>query len=221
MEIAKLILEFTKVLAWPLVVICIMIYFRSEIVAIFPRLKEAKVGGVSISFEAEIAQAKQLSKVVESSPATDQKAVGAESKVELSEANAKLIGLGMAPSPSGLDLDYYRDVAKRDPNLALAGIRIELEIAARNLAKGFSVRFDAKDSVSWLFSRLQSAGAVGPDQAELTRRILNLCNRAVHGQPTSKSQANEVIAIAGVLINDYISWLSWGFKSSPEFKDAA
>jgi hypothetical protein len=198
------------------------VYFKTEIAAALPRLREAKLpGGLSLSFEAELSQAKQLSVTVEATPSSSAEKAAQSEPVARSEINARLIELRLAPSPSGLDLEYYRAVAQRDPNLALAGIRIELEIAARNLAKGFGVQFDPKDSVSLLFSRLQSAGAVGADQAELTRRVLRLCNLAVHGQPTSEVQATEVITIAGVLIKDYVAWLSWGFQSGDFPKSVA
>lgn len=44
---------------------------------------------------------------------------------------------------------------------------------------------------------------IGDDQAELARRVLRLCNLAVHGQPVTREQAAEVIKMAVVLIHDY------------------
>jgi len=41
---------------------------------------------------------------------------------------------------------------------------------------------------------------------------MNICNAAVHGQKITKEQALRVFEMSPVLINDYVSWLSWGFK---------
>ena len=41
---------------------------------------------------------------------------------------------------------------------------------------------------------------------------MNICNAAVHGEKISKSQAIDVFEMMPVLIQDYISWLDWGFK---------
>jgi hypothetical protein len=221
MELANLILEFTKALVWPVVVVAIVLLFRKELVAAMSRLREAKLpGGVSLSFEAELSEAKRISAKVEVALPPERARQSQQPPVPRSRANARLLQLGLAPSPSGLDLSYYKTLAARDTNLSLAGVRMELEISARNLAKGFNVNVDPNDSVSLLFSHLRSAGAIDADQAELARRILRLCNLAVHGQSVTEQQAAEVVALAGVLIDEYIAWLGWGF-SVPWSEDAS
>jgi hypothetical protein len=124
-----------------------------------------------------------------------------------------MIKLGLRPSPSGLDLSYYREIAERDPILALAGLRIELETWFRNVAQGFKVDTKPHDSMNRVLARLRDAGAVTPDQVMLARRVLSFCNQAIHGA-VSKEQALDVIGAASVLAWDYLAWLSWGFDDN-------
>jgi hypothetical protein len=212
-EVAKLVLEFVKALIWPVVVVLMAFTFRREVVAAMARLREAKLpGGVSLSFEAELSEAKRISAKVEEAPPPQRAQLAERSPLPRSRANERLLQLGLAPSPSGLDLAYYRTLSQRDTNLALAGVRIELEIAARNLASGFKVEVNPRESASALFSSLRAAGAVDADQTELAHRVLRLCNLAVHGQKVSTQQALEIIGMAQVLLDDYVSWLGWGFE---------
>ena len=132
--------------------------------------------------------------------------------IPLTEANARIIKLGLRPSPSGLDMDYYRKLASQDPTLALAGLRIEIDILANNLAKGFNVLVGPRDSGHALLRKLADAGAITPSQYELTQRVLQLCNFAIHGQHISKEQTESILKLADVLVRQYVSWLSWGFK---------
>ena len=214
MEVAELILEFLKVLIWPVATVLLLREFRKELISMLPRLREAKLpGGVSLSFEAELNQAKEISEAVREAPPPKPPKQLPRPQATDQGPNSRLVDLGLAPSPSNLDLNYYRAIAQQDTNLALAGIRMELETAARNLAKAYSVAVKENDSISALYSRLQSAGAMYSDQAELTRKVLRLCNLAVHGQPVSTTQAEEVISLAGLLISDYVAWLSWGFEN--------
>lgn len=45
MEIANLVLEYIKVLAWPLLLLFVLIYFRSSILSLLEKLAELSVGG--------------------------------------------------------------------------------------------------------------------------------------------------------------------------------
>jgi hypothetical protein len=123
METAKLILEYIKVLAWPLVVLVIVFIFRRQIESIVKRLEKADLpGGVSLSLRAEILEAKRISeKVIAEPPPPQSRGVAS---LPLTEANKRMLELGLQPSPSGLNIDYYRDIATNDPNLALAGLRL-------------------------------------------------------------------------------------------------
>ena len=188
----------------------IILIFRRQIESIIKRLEKADLpGGVSLSLRAEILEAKRLSeKVIAEPPPPQSRGVAS---LPLTEANQRMLELGLRPSPSGLNIDYYRDIAENDPNLALAGLRLEVDVLAKNLARVFGVEITSVDSGSRLIKRLHNAGAITLEQTKLIQKILKLSNAAVHGIAVKPYEANEIIDIASVLVDQYISWLSWGF----------
>ena len=213
MEISRIVLEYVKALIWPLTVFALSLLFRKEVKRVFVRLRKAAFpGGVSVDFQEEVEEVKVLSARVEATPAPPdhRKMPG----IPLTEANARMIALGLTPTPSGLDMAYYHEMAGTDPVLSLAALRIELEVLSRNLAKGFKLGALPSEPVSRLLSRLRNAGAITPDQQQLARRILQLCNQAVHGGPISQTEAEGVIEAAGTIFRDYLAWLSWGFSDN-------
>jgi hypothetical protein len=108
-------------------------------------------------------------------------------------------------------MNRYFDLAQQDPNLALAGLRMEVEILARNLARGFKLDISPRDSAGVLLRRLLDRNAITADQYGLAQQIVRLCNAAVHGTRVSREEAEAVIDAAKVLAKDYLAWLSWGF----------
>lgn len=210
MELAKLVLEYVRVLIWPAVVVTICLVFRGQLAALLNRIRHAELpGGVAVDLGQEIREVKALSAKVQEEPAPSDKKRGPA--IPLTEANARLIQLGLRPSPSGLDMSYYRNLAEQDPNVALAGLRIEIDVLARNLAKGFNVSIDDRASGARLLRKLYDAGAITSDQMQLSMKVLRVCNAAVHGTPVSREEADEVISSAEVLADQYLAWLGWGF----------
>jgi len=210
MELARLILEYIQALVWPLVAIIAISIFRNPLMGILNRLKSADLPyGVSLDFEKEIRDAKELSREVQN--AIPPKERISKPSIPLTEANARMLSLGLQPSPSGLDMNHYRDIAEKDPNIALAGLRMEIETMSRNLAKGFKVNATKKDSASSLLRKLYEASAITLDQYHLAHKMVSLCNAAIHGKIVSLEEAVSVIDAAKVLADQYVSWLSWGF----------
>ncbi len=210
MEVAKLILEYLKALIWPTSVLLLAWIFRPEIRAVLARIRKAALpGGVSVDFENQILETKELATRVETAQPPPNRPQSAA--LPLTEANSRMISLGLTPTPSGLDMNYYRAIALRDPTLALAGLRIELEILTRNLAKGFKIDISEYESPSQLLRRLRDAAAITSDQFALARKILSLANQAVHGRTVSQHESEEIIDAAEALVRDYLAWLSWGF----------
>ena len=213
MEISKLVLEYLKALVWPITVLALSLVFRTEVKRAFARVRKAAFpGGLSVDFQQEVEEVKVLSAKVESTPPPQDRRRTAG--IPLTEANARMIQLGLTPTLSGLDMSYYREMAKTDPVLSLAGLRIELEMLTRNLAKGFKLDPSPSQPLSRLLSRLAATGAITSDQEQLAGRILRLCNQAVHGRPVSQNEAEDVIDAAGTIFRDYLAWLSWGFSDN-------
>jgi hypothetical protein len=93
-------------------------------------------------------------------------------------------------------------------------LRIEIETLAKNIAVGFKLERKRNEPVSLLLRRLLEHGGITREQAELARKILNICNKAIHGQTVSVQEAEEVIDAAAVLARYFLSWLSWGFDDN-------
>lgn len=218
MEIANLVLEYLKVLVWPVTVLVAMLLFQKDLHSLFAWLKKADLpGGIAIeTFDAQLQEAKIVSQTVEAQIKgdTENKAV-----IPLKDVNQRMLELGLAPSPSGLDVSFYRNLSKQDPNLGLAGLRIELEQMLRNVAQGFKVGIDGKLSITQILNVIYSQAAITGEQHDLLLRVIRICNMAIHGQKVTRSQADEVYDIAEVLKAQYLAWLSWGFESSEKVID--
>jgi len=220
-EAAKLVLDYLGVLIWPAVVFSISLVFRKQLIALLDRIRHAELpGGLAVDLSQDIKEVKELSTKLQETPAPPNRKQGPA--IPLTEANARMIQLGLRPSPSGLDMSYYRNLAERDPNLALAGLRIEIDVLARNLAKGFDVGIDTRDSGGRLLRKLHDEGAITTVQMQLAMKVLSVCSAAVHGSSVSQQDALEVIDSARVLADEYLSWLSWGFDDgwTPSTKEA-
>ncbi|MDD4894774.1 MAG: hypothetical protein PHW54_05625 [Candidatus Omnitrophica bacterium] len=212
MEIAKLVLEYIRVFIWPITIVLLSMIFKNEIIYLLRRIKKADFpGGVSIeTFPQEIREAKSLSREIKEEGKKEKKK--SEPTIPLTEANARMLNLGLAPSPSGLEFSYYYNLIEQDPAIALASLRIEFEIMLKNIAKGFKVEINHRDGAGVITKKLLEKSAITSRQAELINHIIKLCNSAVHGFRVSSSQAEEIFKIAEVLRDQYISWLSWGFS---------
>lgn len=208
MDVSKLVLDYIEVLAWPIVVLVIILLFKKKLHEVLSRLEKADLpGGVKINFREEIRLAKKESEEVEDlEPPEKKRDVPI---IPLTEANSRMIDLGLRPSPSGMELDYYRLIAKSDPNLALAGLRMEIELMLKNLVKGYQLDVNARTSISGILKQLYDANAITLTQSGLVERITRICNAAVHGQRVTESEANGIIEIAETLANQFIDWLSW------------
>jgi hypothetical protein len=214
MEFFKLLLEYIEVLIWPAVVLYCLKLFQDQIGGFFARMEKADLpGGISLkAFKEQIKIGKELSSEVieEKTFKLEKQGVPA---IPITEANARMLNLELAPSPSGLELSEYRILAQHDPNLALAGIRMEVEIMLKNLAKGFGLPSDGRHSAGLTARMLSEKGKITNSQANLISTVIKLCNSAVHGQKVTVTEAEDILDIIEILKDDYVSWLSWGFPS--------
>ncbi|MDB5133987.1 MAG: hypothetical protein JWP37_590 [Mucilaginibacter sp.] len=214
-ELLKIILDFIGTIAWPIIVLIVVCYFKKEIKKLLIRAKKLEFpGGFSIeTVEQDITQAKELSTEVEKERKPEiQKIIDNASPSSETEANKRMIQVGLIPSPSGLSIEYYRRIADTDPRLALIGLRSDLEIMVKNLAKGFEVSFGDKDSAALIISKLLNSGSISTRQYELINTLFKICNSAALGVLITKEQAMEVLNIGEILVKDYIAWLKWGFS---------
>lgn len=74
----------------------------------------------------------------------------------------------------------FEAVAGNDPNLALAGLRIEIETRLRELAQRKKLS-NATKSIRQLTEDLVAVGVLGSEEVSAINDLLPLLNRAVHG----------------------------------------
>lgn len=211
MELAKLILEYVKALAWPFTAIALGLVFRKSLVGILARLEKASLpGGVSLNFDKQIQQVENLSQKLLEAPA----ATPLETEVRLSpnDANKKMIELSLEPMKSGLEIEYFRNLAKVDTTLALAALRIELESLFKNMiAKTYgedSTSIRSNVSAIAMTKTLAENRLIPADEANLANKILRLCNQAIHGRKVTQDEADTVIMSSAYIFGMYRKWLS-------------
>lgn len=214
MEIAEIILKYIEALIWPAITVFILLYFKDELSKLFDRAKKVELpGGISIeTFEDKLEEAKQLEKEIKSERKPETTAILKRQARMKSDANKKMIDLGLRPSPSGLDLNYYRELAKNDKQLAMGGLRMDLELMVRNLAKGFNLDVKTNESTSQIINQLLRNGSITSKQAEFMRVIFQLTSYAIHGGEVSDNQIESVLSLGNTLVEDYVAWLDWGFR---------
>jgi len=206
-----LIMNLIQILCWPVVVIILFLSLRKPIIQFISHINEAEFpGGIKLkSINREIEKAESITTEIKSEVEKANTHLPEEVK---KDPNELMESVGLEKSPSNLDIKYYYDLVENNPSIALAGLRMDLEIMIRNLSKGFRIRTDNNSTIGQLLEVLINNSAITTNQYRLIKIILNICNAAVHGQSITKAQAINVLDMTPILINDYISWLNWGFK---------
>ncbi len=214
MEIAELILKYIEVLIWPTVTVFVLLFFKDELSKLFDRAKKVELpGGISIeAFENKLEQAQQLDKEIKSERKPEIAQL-IEKHDNNTEANKKMINYGLKPSTSGLDLNYYRQLAQTDKQLAMAGLRMDLELMIRNLAQGFGLDMSEKVPIIKVIRALFDKGHINSKQADFMKIIFQLTSYAIHGGQINEDQIESVLELGETLVDDYVAWLDWGFRN--------
>lgn len=188
--------------------------FKRPLSSLLERLKSAELpGGVNLDFDKGLEEAKFIAEDITAN--LDKRAEYYEQITETA-ANKLLIDRHLRPLPSGLQFWKYKEIAKQDPILALANLRAEIEAMIRNLASWFQVDVTGTATAEAMLEKLHSEGAIYSRQYELGRKVIQLCDAAIHGVGVTRSEAEAVIDIADVLASEYLDWLGWGFPSQHE-----
>jgi hypothetical protein len=204
MEIARLVLEYVKVLAWPLVVATGFLIFRRQLQALVATLQHIKLpGGAELDWQRQLQATEQAAEKVEATQAP-QLPSGERPRAQLIQ---QIYDHGFLRSPSDYDFSYYRDIAERDPNLALAGLRMELERMLQNLTKVYHID-SPRLSPTRIASSLRANQVLTGEEHQLLVSIIEIATRAVHGQDVSKDAALRVIDSAEVFRDAYLAHMS-------------
>jgi hypothetical protein len=117
------------------------------------------------------------------------------------QRNASDVGLLKGPGAESLEkgLPLFAAIAKEDWNLALAGLRIEIERRLNDIAKARGITTGRK-SVGQLLRSLAAAGAVSEKQQSVLNDMLGLLNMAVHGAQVDRLSAEWAIEVGPQLL---------------------
>lgn len=86
----------------------------------------------------------------------------------------------------------FQAVAKDDPNLALSGLRIEIESRLRKLAEN-NASTSHRRGTKYLTDALEDLGVLSQDEAAAIRDLLPLLNKAAHGAEVDETAADWAI----------------------------
>lgn len=125
-------------------------------------------------------------------------------KVELQEmqaATAKAEEAGLLPATSNSPkVDHsFQLVAESDPNLALAGLRIEIERRLLALCEKHQIQVRSK-GVGQLLRALDERGVLTPEQRSALSDLTGLLNSAVHGASVDPQAATWAMDIGPTLL---------------------
>ena len=135
-------------------------------------LKKAKVAGAEFEFKGEIESTK---KVVKES-------------IEKSKSKGE-----MKPLPfETFNMSTAKEIVDSDPILALASLRIEIEKKLRLAAKFFKLG-STKSNLSEIIDALRSNGILTSEKVSALRKIIEMCNKAVHGYDITKREAKDIV----------------------------
>ncbi|WP_321488228.1 DUF4145 domain-containing protein [uncultured Hyphomonas sp.] len=184
-EIAKLVLEYIRVLVWPALILLLVCMFQNEFVSLLDRMVKWAGPGFSAEFSE---RAQELEEDVESIPPSP---LSTDIEVPSSDINVRLTDAGFEELKGSFGFISYQDIAQINPSLALAGLRMDLEIMLHNLAKKANIDVSNR-SISFVLKELLSAEVISSRDFNLAKEINFLCNLAVHGQSVRRQDALHV-----------------------------
>ena len=154
----------------------ILIYFISAIPFIAQYLKEVNILGATFKFQEEI---RKIEKLINVSGTVKVRTV---TNASLAVVKSKAF-------------DNSRKLLDSDPVLALAALRIEIEKSLKVIAKKLDMPIKEKRSITEIIVNLKRKEIFSHEQVLALRKIIQMCNKAIHGAVISKSEAKEIILL--------------------------
>lgn len=93
-------------------------------------------------------------------------------------------------------------LAKTDPTLAMAKVRIEIEKKVRSLGEIYLKKSFNYSNLHVLVLELRKNGFIGNTLESLLQDVISVANRAIHGESIEKKDAERVIDYAGRVIEE-------------------
>jgi len=123
---------------------------------------------------------------------------------ELQDVAAKAGDAGLlSHAPRAAEAEYaFQSVAERDPNLALAGLRIELEKRLVRLAEANGIG-TAMQGMGRLLGELARRGILSEDEESVLSDLVHLLNAAVHGASVDPRATEWAMDVGPLLIQSF------------------
>jgi hypothetical protein len=121
---------------------------------------------------------------------------------ELQKAASRADSAGLlAAAPSKKEQVFsFQSIAKRDPNLALAGLRIEIEKRLSLLAEAHGLSGRQHMGVGQLLRALTQADVLTKEERSILADMINILNSAVHGAAVDGRAADWAIDVGPRLL---------------------
>jgi uncharacterized protein YutE (UPF0331/DUF86 family) len=162
----------------------------------FSILKKTKVLGAELEFKDEIESAKK----------------------DVKESIERSQNQGTKPLPfETFNMSTVKETIDSDHILALASLRIEIEKKLRLAAKFFKLGND-KSTLSEIIEALLGNGILRAEQVSALRKIIGMCNKAVHGYNISKREAKDIVNLMEELNQSFSMGYSISFYPNNDFE---
>lgn len=120
--------------------------------------------------------------------------------LELEKAEIKAAEAGLLAQPTSIsEQPSYLTIAEQDPNLALAGLRIEIERRLRKLAESSGMRIDGM-GLGQLLRRMRETEVLTDTEVNLLSDLAGTLNRAVHGASVDGQASQWAIQVGSRLL---------------------
>jgi len=118
---------------------------------------------------------------------------------DLQKAGQSASRVGLLRADTSLKERSFVALAEEDPNLALAGLRIEIEKRLRAIAARRGIE-NERMGIGQLLSALSSAGALSNEQRSVLSDLTGTLNMAVHGAEVNRRSADWAIDVGSRLL---------------------
>ena len=119
---------------------------------------------------------------------------------ELTKAGEEAERAGLLVGPTvRVEVPTYAALAETDPNLALAGLRIELEKRLRAISQTHGIRAE-RQGISQLLRELRGLDVLSSQQQAVLADLIGLLNQAVHGAEVDSNGARWAVDVGSRLL---------------------
>jgi len=118
---------------------------------------------------------------------------------DLERARQEVARVGLLSEPQRIEEPPYVAVAEQDPNLALAGLRIEIERRLRTIARERGLNGE-RLGIGQLLRLLRTHQAISQQEDSVLNDLIGLLNNAVHGAQVDSRAAQWAIDVGPRLL---------------------